>query len=150
MAWPKKKTKQKKQLINNLFNQIYENWNPVVSTAISLITIDRQVLFFFLFIICVSFIVISFHTWFPNCDKANGVIEVRKISLCVCELSHVRLFATLWNVAHQDLLSMEFSRQEYWSGLPLPSPGDLPDPSIKLVSLVSPAVRHILYHCAAS
>ena len=53
----KKKTNKKKQLINNLFNQIYENWNPVVSTAISLITIDRQVLFFFLFIICVSFIV---------------------------------------------------------------------------------------------
>ena len=88
--------------------------------------------------------------WFPNCDKANGIIEVQKISLCVCELSHVRLFATLWNVVHQALLSMEFSRQEYWSGLPLPSPGDLPDPSIKPVSLVSPAVRYILYHCAVS
>ena len=43
-------------------------------------------------------------------------------------LSHVRLFATPWTVAHQTPPSMEFSRQEYWSGLPFPSPGDLPDP----------------------
>ena len=46
-------------------------------------------------------------------------------------LSRVRLFATPWTVAHQASLSMEFSRQEYWSGLPFPSPGDLPDPGIK-------------------
>ena len=46
-------------------------------------------------------------------------------------LSRVRLFATLWSVAHQVPLSMGFSRQEYWSGLPFPSPGDLPDPGIK-------------------
>ena len=43
-------------------------------------------------------------------------------------LSRVRLFATPWTVARQAPLSMEFSRQEYWSGLPWPSPGDLPDP----------------------
>ena len=49
----------------------------------------------------------------------------------VKSLSHVRLFATLWTVAHQALQSMGFSRQEYWSGLPFPSPGDLPDPGIK-------------------
>ena len=46
-------------------------------------------------------------------------------------LSRVRLFATLWAVAYQALPSMGFSRQEYWSGLPFPSPGDLPDPGIK-------------------
>ena len=46
-------------------------------------------------------------------------------------LSHVRLFATLWTVAYQAPLSMRFSRQEYWSGLPFPSPGDLPDPEIE-------------------
>ena len=40
-------------------------------------------------------------------------------------------FATLWTVAHQAPLSMEFSRQEYWNGLPLPLPGDLPDPGIE-------------------
>jgi len=46
-------------------------------------------------------------------------------------LSHVRLFVTPWTVAHQAPLSMGFSRQEYWSGLPFPSPGDLPDPGIE-------------------
>ena len=48
--------------------------------------------------------------------------------------SHVRLFVTLWTVAHQAPPSMGFSRQEYWSGLPIPSPGGLPDPGIKPVS----------------
>ena len=47
-------------------------------------------------------------------------------------LSRVRLFASLpWTVAHQAPLSVGFFRQEYWSGLPFPSPGDLPDPGIK-------------------
>ena len=46
-------------------------------------------------------------------------------------LSHVRLFATPWAVDYQASLSMGFSRQEYWSGVPLPSPGDLPDPGIE-------------------
>ena len=49
-------------------------------------------------------------------------------------LSHVRLFATPWTIAHQAPLSMGFSRQEYWSRLPFPSPGDLPDPGIKPAS----------------
>ena len=49
-------------------------------------------------------------------------------------LSHVQLLATLWTVAHQGPLPMEFSRQEYWSGLPFPFPGDLPDPVIEPVS----------------
>ena len=47
--------------------------------------------------------------------------------------------ATPWNVARQAPLSMEFSRQEYWSGLPSPSPGDLPDPGIEPVSPASQA-----------
>ena len=46
-------------------------------------------------------------------------------------LSHVQLFATPWTVAHQSALSTEFSRQEYWSGLPFPSPGALPNPRIE-------------------
>ena len=48
--------------------------------------------------------------------------------------------ATLWTVAHQAPLSMGVSRQEYWSGLPCPPPGDLPDPGIEPVSLASPAL----------
>ena len=55
-------------------------------------------------------------------------------------LNHVQLFRTPWTVACQALLSMQFARQEYWSGLPFPSPGDLLDPGIKLASLVSPAL----------
>ena len=51
--------------------------------------------------------------------------------LKVKSLSRVRLFATPWTVAHQAPPSMGFSRQEYWSGLPFPSPGDLPKPGIK-------------------
>ena len=49
-------------------------------------------------------------------------------------LIHVRLFATLSTVAHQAPLSMRFSRQEYWNGLPFPPPGDLPDPGIEPTS----------------
>ena len=48
----------------------------------------------------------------------------------VKSLSRVQLFATPWTVAYQTPLSMGFSRQECWSGLPFPSPGDLPNPGI--------------------
>ena len=49
----------------------------------------------------------------------------------VKSLSRVRLFSASWTVAYQAPLSMGFSRQEYWSGLPFPSPGGLPDPGIE-------------------
>ena len=51
---------------------------------------------------------------------------------CAQLLSHVQLFMTLWNVARQASLSVGFSRQEYWSELPFPSAGDLPDKGIEL------------------
>ena len=51
--------------------------------------------------------------------------------LPACVFSHVGLFATPWTVAHQAPLSMGFSRQEYWSGLPCPPPGDLPNPGLR-------------------
>ena len=54
--------------------------------------------------------------------------------------SCVHFFVTSWTIAHQAPLSMGFSRREYWSGLPFPSPGDLPDPGIKPASLASPAL----------
>ena len=54
--------------------------------------------------------------------------------------SRVQLFATPWTVAHQAPLSMGFSRQEYWSGLPCPPPGDLPNTGIKPTSLTFPAL----------
>ena len=54
--------------------------------------------------------------------------------------SRVRLFATPWTVAHQAPLCMGFSRQDYWSGLPFPTPGNHPNPGIKPMSLVSYAL----------
>ena len=56
----------------------------------------------------------------------------KKPNACMLNpFSHVWLFATLWTMAHQAPLSMGFSRREYWSGLPFPSPGDLPDPGVE-------------------
>ena len=54
-----------------------------------------------------------------------------KVKVTVKSLSCVRLFATPWTVAHRASPSMGFSRQEYWSGVPFPSPGDLSDPGIE-------------------
>ena len=62
-------------------------------------------------------------------QQSNSVIDKRKRKK-EKSLSRVRLVATLWTIAHQAPPSMGFSRQEHWSGLPLPSPGDLPDPGI--------------------
>ena len=55
-------------------------------------------------------------------------------------LSRVQFFVTPWTVAHQVPQSMEFSRQEHWSGLPFPTPGDTPNSGTELVFLVSPTL----------
>ena len=60
--------------------------------------------------------------------------------VCAHLFSRVQLFVTLWTIACQAPLSMEFSRKEYQSGLPFPTPGHLPSPGIKPMSLVSPAL----------
>ena len=60
--------------------------------------------------------------------------------MCVQSLSRIQLFVTPWTVAHQAPLSTGFSRQEYWSGLPFPPAGDLPNSGIKPVSLASLAL----------
>ena len=56
---------------------------------------------------------------------------IGKVKVKVKSLSRVQLFVTPWTVTYQALRSMGFSRQEYWSGLPFPSPGDLPNPGIE-------------------
>ena len=58
--------------------------------------------------------------------------------VCTQSLSRVLLFVTPWTVAPKSPLSMEFSRQEYWSELQFPTPEDLPDPGFELLSLESP------------
>ena len=66
--------------------------------------------------------------------------ECTCVCVCACTLSHAGHFETPWTVAHKAPLSMGLPRHEYCSGQPFPSPGDLPDPGIKLTSLSSPAL----------
>ena len=70
-----------------------------------------------------------------NEDRMNKMESYSILKVKVKLLSRVRLSATPWTVAYQVPPSMGFSRQEYWSGLPLPSPGDLPKPGIEPGSL---------------
>ena len=68
-------------------------------------------------------------------------------------LSHfscVQLLETLWTAVRQAPLSVDFSRQEYWSGLPCPPPGNLPDPGIKPASLLSPALAGRFFATSAT
>ena len=69
--------------------------------------------------------------------------------VCAQSLSRVQLFATPWAVAHHTSLSMDFFRQEYWSGLPFPASEDLPDLGIKPMFLGSPADPLPLCHLAS-
>ena len=81
----------------------------------------------------------------PN-SLCSQFLPSNPLSLCplhACVLncfSHVRLFVTPWTVVHQAPLSVGFSRQEYWGGLPCPPPGDLPRPGIEPAALTSPAL----------
>ena len=79
-------------------------------------------------------------------------VYTEPLTLCCgpSRFSCVRLFATLWTVALHVPLSMGFSRQEYWSGLPCPPPGDLPDPGTEPVSLLSPALAGKFFTTGAS
>ena len=65
---------------------------------------------------------------------------IKKLTCVLSHFSHVQLFATLWTVAHQAPLSMEFSKQVYWSGLSRPPPGNLLDRRIEHTSLTTPAL----------
>ena len=71
-------------------------------------------------------------------QQRDSAIQIHESKMKVKSLSRVQLFATPWTVAYQAPPSMGFSRQECWSGLPFPSPGDLPDPGIEPRS---PALR---------
>ena len=76
-------------------------------------------------------------------NKLQDKALLKPVSLSARMLRHfsqVRLFATPWTIACQAPLSMGFFRQEYWSGLPCPPPGGLPDPGIQPASLMSPAL----------
>ena len=91
----------------------------------------------------------SFNTWSSRREfgRTRELFYILLVMGCVCEcvcvgtLSHVQLLVTLWTAAHQIPLSMEFPRQEYWSELPFPPPGDLPDPGIEPASPMSPVLQ---------
>ena len=79
-------------------------------------------------------------------EQLRALEPGRSVCVCVCVCvcvwarAQLYLFVIPWTIAHQVLLSRGFSREEYWSGLPFPSPEDLPDPGIKPTSLESPAL----------
>ena len=70
------------------------------------------------------------------------------VSIACYLLSRVQLFVIPWSITRQVPLSIELSRQEYWSRLPFPSPGDLPNPGIKPTSLASPALTGVFFTTA--
>ena len=80
-------------------------------------------------------------SWDRNALKFSEFSVINTRACMLSHFSHVWLFATLWTVAHQDPLSMEFSRQEYLSGLPYPPPGNLPNPGIRPVSAAVSALQ---------
>ena len=72
------------------------------------------------------------HTWYCLIPTGtSGVRELLLLFFCCCWVIPNLYFKPPWTVAHQTPLSLEFSRQEYWSGLPFPSPGECPDSGIK-------------------
>ena len=80
-------------------------------------------------------------------------LDLFSLERITCELSrfsHVQLFETPWTVARQAPLSMGHSRQEYWSGLPFLSPGDLPHRGIESTSLMSPALAGKVFITSAT
>ena len=89
----------------------------------------------------------------PCCPKNAFHFNVKKVdkpytrAYELCRFSRVRLFGTPWTVARQDPLSTGFSKQEYWTGMPCPSAGDLSDPGTELAFLTFPPLgRWALYH----
>ena len=80
-------------------------------------------------------------------DSGRGTFTQRANESCVlCSLGCVRLPAAPWTVAHEAPLSLGFSKQEYWRGLPFPLPGDLPNAGIEPASLLSCIGKWVLYH----
>ena len=92
---------------------------------------------------CALVLTLSSHGPPSGCVVCVLIFSSYEVCVGACILScfsPVQLFATLWTVACQAPLSLGFSRQKYWSGLPCPPPGDLPDPGTEPVSLSSPAL----------
>ena len=111
---------------------------PIPCGKISLLPFTHSFQYFWS--INMSLLWITMPTWFLHWLMS----KIKSLTyICACTLSrfsHVQLFETPWTIARQAPLTMGFSRQEYWSGLPSPPPGDLPTPGIEPASLSSSAV----------
>ena len=107
-------------------------------------------------------LILIIHFIFPNMSKILSFEHVSSTKMsemlphfhpahatALSCISRVQLGVTLWIAACQAPLSMGFSRQEYWSRFPCPPPADLPDPGIKLVSLMSPALAGRFFSTSA-
>ena len=82
-------------------------------------------------------------TWVKHMDFKWNKESIRKFCHffhVMCPVAQLCLFRASWTLAHQAPLPMEFLRQGYWSGGPCPTPGDLPNPGVQPMSLVSPAL----------
>ena len=124
-------------VLSELCTMTHPSWVALHGMAHSSIELDRL---WSMWSVWLVFCDCGFHSVCPLMDKDKRIMEAywweRLIEgetwkVKVKSLSPVWLFATPWTVAYQSPQSMEFSQQEYWSGSPFPSPGDLPKPGIK-------------------
>ena len=83
-------------------------------------------------------------------DDKTYILKERPVCMCACSISRVPLFVTPWTIAHQAHLAMGLYRQEYWSGLPCPPSGDLPNLGIEPASLMSPALSGRFFTTSAT
>ena len=89
------------------------------------------------------------HDWRDLAAAAASTINSVCVCVCVCSVAELCLFSDPWTVASQAPLSMGFSRQEYWIGLPFLTPGDLPNSGIEHASLASPALAGVFFTTSA-
>ena len=136
------------------FSNLSSCWSKVILSSLASLSNEEGFIFYFHLIdgILMSSLPLVWNSsrkkWFNNRHlkfqyNQKHAMSYESCSLHPCMLScfnHVWLFATLWTVAHQAPLSMGFSRQEYWSGLPCPPPGDLPNQGNEPMSLICPAL----------
>ena len=117
----------------------------LVSLAKGLLIFSRSHIFV---IFCFLYFLLKFFFHSPSFLFCTGECVCVCVCVCVCAcLSRVQLLVTLWTV---QALSMGFSRQEYWCGLPCPPSGHLPDPAIKPMSLMSPALAGRFFTTSAT
>ena len=90
------------------------------------------------------------HSIIYICIHTHTHTHTHKHTCALSHFPHGQLFVTLWTIVHQAPLSMEFFRPKYWSGLPSPSPGDLPNPGMQPASLMSPALTDRFFTTSAT